>query len=113
MIIGLQIIAILFALFMIYFAQIHFRRKEIGKIEFISWLIIWMVTIFVVAVPETLRAFAKNFAVTRLFDLMVVGGFILVIFLAASSYLGVRKLERKFEDLIRKEALKKLKKNKK
>lgn len=112
MIIGLQIIAIIFALFMIYIAILHKRREELNKIEIISWITIWIVTIFIVIFPELLRSFAKNFLITRLFDLMIVGGFILVISMVSITYLGFKRIERKMEEYVRREALRNKNKSK-
>lgn len=113
MILGLQILAILFAFFMIYLAVLHRRRNEIDQSEYVSWVVIWSVTIFVVIFPELLREFASKLFITRLFDLMVVGGFILVIAMSARMYVKVRKMEKKFEDFIRNESLGKNSKDKK
>ncbi len=107
MIIGLQVIAILFALSMIYFALHSYKRGELKAKEMTSWLVIWSLVMVVVAFPELLRTFASTFLVTRVFDLMVIGGFILVISIVASAYLRTKKLEKKLEDLVRREALKK------
>lgn len=106
MIIGLQIIAILFSLVMIYFAVLHYKRKQIENVELLSWVSIWSLTIFIVIFPDILRNFANRFFITRLFDLMVVGGFILVITMVTKSYVTTKKLEKKLEELVRKEALK-------
>jgi len=105
MIIGLQVTAILFALLMIYFAVLHFRRREITSMEMASWTIIWIATILITVFPEVLRTYAQTFAVSRLFDLMVVGGFILVIFMVTTAYMKIKRLEKKVEDFIRKEAI--------
>jgi len=110
MILGLQIIAILFAFAMIYFALLHYRRGELDKTEIISWVIIWSATVFVVVFPEFLRVFAERFFITRLFDLIVIGGFLLVISMVARIYIKTRKMEKKFEDYVRKETLKDAKK---
>jgi hypothetical protein len=107
MIIGLQIIALLFAFSMVYFAVLHFKRGEINGTEIGSWLVMWLFAIVVIVFPELLKNFAKTFLVTRVFDLMVIGGFILVISMVASAYVRTKKLEKKLEDLVRKEALKK------
>ena len=113
MILGLQIIAILFAFAMIYFALLHYRRGEIDKTEILSWVVIWTATILIVIFPEFLRRFALSFFITRLFDLIVVGGFILVISMVARIYVKTRRIEKKLEELIRDEALKNVKKKKK
>lgn len=106
MIIGLQIIAVLFALFMIYASMLNYKRKEIALKEIISWVVIWSLTIFVTIFPNLLRQYAEKFAVTRLFDLMVVGGFILVIYMSSVSYLKTKKIEKKLEDYVRNSAIK-------
>ena len=106
MIIGLQIIALLFAFSMIYIAVLHYKRGEISGTETASWLIMWVVAVIVIIFPELLRSFAATFLVTRVFDLMVIGGFILVITIVASAYLRTKKLEKKIEQLVRREALK-------
>ena len=113
MILGLQITAIIFALFMIYFATIHYKKGQLNGIEIFSWVLIWIVAIFIVAFPEILRTYAKTFFVTRVFDLMVLGGFILVISLVSAAYLKSKRNEKKLEELIRKIALKDVKKKSK
>jgi len=112
MIIGLQIIAILFAFSMIYFAVLHYKRRELNGLEISSWLIMWSAAIIIIIFPELLRSFAETFLVARVFDLMVIGGFILVISMVGSAYIRTKSLERKLEELIRHEALTKAKKNK-
>ncbi len=113
MILGLQSIAIVFALIMIYLALLNYRRNEINRVEMLSWLTIWVLTIFIVVFPELLRTFAQRFFITRLFDLMVVGGFVLVIFMMAKAYLSTKRIEKKLEEYVRREALKDVKKKKK
>ncbi len=111
MIIGLQIIALLFAFSMIYFAVLHFKRGELGGTEIVSWLIMWTIAIIIIIFPELLQSFAKTFLVTRVFDLMVIGGFILVISMVAVAYVRTKQLEKKLEELVRLEALKTKKKD--
>jgi len=106
MIIGLQITAIVFSLIMIYFAILNYRRGEINGVEIFSWILIWSVTIFAISFPDILRTFARAFSITRLFDLLVVGGFILVISMVAKAYISTRKMERKLNEFIDKDAKK-------
>lgn len=109
MILGLQIIVIIFALIMIYFAYLHYARGELNGLEVISWYVIWVVTIGIVIFPELLQTFARTFAISRVFDMMVIGGFVLVISIISASYIKTRRLEKKLEAFIRSEALKGLK----
>jgi len=105
MIIGLQILALLFSLAMIYFALIHYKKGTINGLEILSWIVIWLFAILAVIFPDLLRVFAQTFLFTRLFDLMVVGGFFLVIILSAKAFITTRKLEKKVEELVRRDAL--------
>jgi len=103
-ILGLQIVAIFFALAMIYLAILNYKRGELNGIEILSWLLVWVFVIFVSAFPELLRTFAKAFFLSRVFDLMVVGGFIVVLSIASISYMRTKRMEKKFEEFVRKEA---------
>lgn len=110
MIIALQIIALIFAFSMIYIAVLHFKRGELRKSEIIVWVGMWTFAVVIIIFPELLRAFASTFLVTRVFDLMVIGGFILVISMVVSAYLRTKRIEKKLEDMVRREALKDKKK---
>lgn len=111
MILGLQIIAITFSLMMLYFAYLHYSRGELNGLELLSWSVIWVVTIGIITFPGILQTFAQSIAITRVFDLMVIGGFIFIIPIVYVSYIRTKRTERKTEEFIRKEALKKLKMN--
>ena len=112
MILGLQFIAVVFALVMIYFAYVNFRKREINKVEIAIWVLAWSAAIVMVLFPDTLRDFAQAFLISRLLDLMILGGFVLVIIMVAMAYMRTRRIEKKLEEFIRREALKGLKKTK-
>jgi hypothetical protein len=112
MIIGLQIIALVFSLFMIYLALLNYKKGDIEKREMYIWYAIWIFTIFIIIFPNRLQRFAMLYF-ARTFDMMVAGGFILVIYMATQSYLSSRKTEKRIEELVRKEALKDVKKKNK
>jgi hypothetical protein len=109
MIIGLQIVAILFSFCMIYFAVLGYKKKELSKIEIYSWILLWAGTLVIVVFPRLLRSFSMTFLVTRVFDFMVICGFIVVLTLVSSAYLKTKKLEKKIEELVRKDAIKNVK----
>jgi hypothetical protein len=111
MILTLQVIALFFALVMIYFAVLNFRRKELSSKEFLSWIVIWVGVIFVVVFPDIARTFSRTFLFARLFDLMVIGGVALAVLLSAKAYLISRKGQKKLEKYVRKEVLGEAKKN--
>lgn len=106
MILGLQVIAMFFSLIMIYIAYLHYRRGEINGLESIFWFGSWLGAILIVLFPSLFKTFSETIAVSRAFDLAVLGGFILVIPLVYLSYIRTKKMEKKFEKYIRDEALK-------
>ena len=113
MIVGLQISALIFSLVMIYFALIHYKKGVLNGVEMFFWLLIWVFSIFAVVFPDLLKIFARTFLFARLFDMMVFGGFFLVILLATKSYITTKKLEKKLEDLVRKQSFQYAKKKQK
>jgi len=106
MILGLQIIGILFSLIMVYFALLHYKKGHLNGMEISSWIIIWVLVIFVVIFPEVVRIYANSFAVSRVLDLLIAGAFVVVFIMVASSYVRVSQLEKRIEELVRKLALK-------
>lgn len=112
MILGLQIIALIFALIMIYFAYLHYRRGEINGIEILFWLVVWIGAIAIILFPVAFKTFSETIAISRAFDLAMLGGFILIIPLVYLSYVRANKLEKKLEEYTRNEALKNIKNGK-
>lgn len=109
MILGLQVIAVIFSLIMLYFAYVHYRRSEINGLEIFFWFIAWVGAIFMALFPEIFRAFSARIAIQRAFDLAMIGAFILVVPIVYMAYVRTKRLERKLEELIREEAKKEVK----
>ncbi len=105
MIVGLQITGILFSLFMIYFALLHYKKGELNGIEISCWVAIWVAVILIVIFPEVVRLYAASFAISRVLDLLIGGAFVVIFIMVASAYVKVNKLEKKLEELVRKIAL--------
>ncbi len=106
MILGLQITGVLFALMMVYFAILHFKKGHLNAIEIASWIIIWVLVIFIVLFPEIVRIYAASFAISRVLDLLIAGAFIVVFVMVTGAYIRVNQLEKRIDDLVRKLALK-------
>lgn len=106
MILGLQISGILFALFMIYFALLHFKKQHLNAIEIVSWIMIWVLAILVVLFPDIVRVYSMSFAVSRVLDILIAGAFVVIFIMVSRAYVRVSELEKRLEDLVRKLALK-------
>jgi hypothetical protein len=106
MIVGLQITGIFFALAMIYFALLHYKKQHLSSMEIVSWIVIWVFVILIVLFPDIVRVYSMSFAVSRVLDLLIGGAFIIIFIMVSSSYVRVNKLEKRIEELVRKLALK-------
>ena len=105
MITGIQIIAILFSLFLLYVTFIHFKKKELYLLEALFFSFIWIGAIFITIFPSSLDFLLSRFKILRLLDLATIIGFMLLIGIAFRNYQRIRELERKIEEIIRNEAI--------
>jgi hypothetical protein len=109
-ILGVQIVTILFAIFMIYVAFLHWKRKEINGGEIIFWLILWLGFILITLFPNFLQRLTNLLFFARVMDLLMVTAFMILAFLGFQNNVSNRRMEKKIEELVRKEALSSLKK---
>lgn len=109
-IIGVQILGILFGLFMVYYTFLHFKRKELKTGEFGFWLVLWVLFTLVVFFPAILEPLRKAVGFVRVMDMLVVFGFIFLIGLTFYNYITMKKNQKKIEDVVREIAIKKTEK---
>ncbi len=108
MILGIQILGVMFGLFMIYYSYLKFKKKEFGKFDFILWMISWFILILLVLFPHSLDFLVKGvLQMNRTLDFFIIIGFMFLIGLMFYTYSVVNKLQRRMENLIRKMALRK------
>lgn len=103
--IGIQLLAILFALWMTYFTFLHYRRGEFGKSEVTLWMLLWIGLIAVVLFPHSLDFLLSAFHITRAFDLIVVVGIVVLFAVTFRNYVLLKRTEQRLEDLVRRNAL--------
>ena len=113
LIMGIQIIAILFTLFMIYYTFLNYKRNQLRKGESIIWFMMWFAFLFVSIFPTYLKSLAQSLSINRTMDFLTIIGFFFVIMLTFYNYVQVRKNSRKLEEIVRKLAFKKAGKKKK
>lgn len=111
-ILGVQIIAILFAIFMVYVVFLHWKRKEVNGGETFFWTVLWFGFIFVTLFPNMFQSVTRLLFFTRVMDLLMVAAFMILAFIGFQNYVSNKKMEKKIEELIRKEALGSLKRQK-
>ncbi len=101
----LQSISVIFGLFMIYMVRIHHRKDHIGAFEYGAWLAIWLIFIFLALFPETVQGLTQRLAIARVFDLLVVIALMILVYLTFQNRISNKKIEKKIEAIIRRNAL--------
>jgi len=103
---GIQIISIVFGLFMIYLTFLHFKRREFRIIEFGFWSFFWIVLMFLALFPNSLDFLVKDLLqLTRPLDFFIIIGFLFLTFLGFSSYTKIKRNNKRIENIIRKIAV--------
>jgi len=104
--IEIQLAGLVFALFMIYLAYLHYKKGEYGVGSFAGWTIVWLIFLIVLTVPETFYGVMGILNITRTADFIVS---VIVIFLLVATfniYAITKKTERQMEKLVRQVAIK-------
>lgn len=104
--IGIQIGAILFALWMFYFTYLHYRRGEFSIYEFAFWFVLWTGLVVVVVFPHSVNFLLRAFSINRTFDFVVIVGIVILFGITFRNYVLLRRTDRRLEDLTRKLSLK-------
>ena len=104
MLLGIQILGVLFALFMIYLTFVHQKRKEFTAKEYIFWIVLWMGFIVVTIFPNVLGPFVRTLQLSRTMDFLIILGFIFVVGILFHNYIALRKMQIKVEEVVRKVA---------
>ena len=109
MVLGIQLMGLFFALFMLYLNFIHYKKKEFTIKEYLFWILLWSIFIIIVLFPWVLDPVVAKFQFARTLDLLIIVSFIFLIGSNFYTYGVVRKTQKKVEDLVRKIAFDKVK----
>ena len=105
MIAGIQILGILFGIFMIYLSFLYFRRKEFQTGDFVMWLFIWLGFLFAIIFSDTLKFLLKPLAIYRVMDLLIISSLVVMFGLMFIIYKTTRRNENNIKEIVRKLAL--------
>ena len=103
---GVQILAVAFGLFMAYLAFVHYKQQNIGRRELLFWLAVWFSMIYFSLFPKVLDPLLAKLFVTRAMDLIMITGFIILAYLGFQNHIGIKSLQRQIESLVRQKTLK-------
>ena len=105
MILGVQLIGILFALFMLYLTFLHRKRKEFTLKESVFWSLAWLCFFGITLFPTFLDRITKALDFSRTMDLFIVLGFIFILGVTFYNYTLLRRTQNKVEEIVRAVAL--------
>lgn len=108
----IQLLGIIFGVGMMYFTFVRWKRKEISNSEILLWFTGWVTMVVVAIRPSSLDFISGSLHFYRRLDFFVVLGFFVLLGLGFFNYTTVKKLERKVEVYVRKEAMDEGEKNK-
>jgi len=111
-ILSVQIIGVLFGVFMMYYTFLHYKRREFRKLEYSFWLALWALFAVVTIIPDVLDPVVKTFHFARTLDLLIIIGLLFFTGIAFYMYTITRKNQNKIEQMVRKMAFKEAKKKK-
>jgi len=109
--IGIQIVGLIFGLVMIYFSFINFKRKEFSPRDFIIWGTIWVIFMIAIIFPQKLNIFLETLKITSALWLFTILGFLFLFAMVFYLHAISRRNQRKIESLVKKIALEEAKKD--
>lgn len=104
----IQFLGIIFGLGMLYFTFVKFKRDEIGNLERWGWTACWILLIIVAITPYILDPIIGRLNFYRRLDFFVVIGFFVMLSIGFYNYGAVKRMERKLEIFVRKQAAKEM-----
>ena len=107
MILGIQIIGIVFSIALLYFSFLNYKRNEMNAAEFVFWEALWILFGYVVLFPYSLSFIADTLHLVRLMDLFTIGALMFLIVLTYYNYTMNMHTRKRIEHIVRALALRK------
>ena len=102
----LQLLSTLFALAMLYWTYLSYRRRTIQFFEFLFWVGAWSAFALIVIFPSSTNGFLERLSVNRTMDLIFIVGFMLVWVVIFADHLETRRIRQQLQELVRQITLK-------
>lgn len=102
---GIQIIALLFGLGMLYMTYTSYKRKQFNTIDFGFWAAIWVVFLFAAIFPFSLKGIVYEFGIGNLIDFTAIIALIVAFGLLFLMYRRTKNTSKKVEEIVEKLAL--------
>lgn len=91
---GIQVISIMFAVFMMYLIFVHYKRHNLDQKEYILWNGAWILFIIFALLPHILTPLMTRLSVVRALDLLMIVAFMILTFIMFNDHIAIRDLYR-------------------
>jgi hypothetical protein len=105
---GIQLIAAVFAVAMMYQTFLNFKRNDLGVGGLLFWQGLWGGLLLITLLPGVFQRLNNVVHVARLLDLVAIGGLLLLAGLTYQLHIAMRRLRRAVDALVRGLALRDL-----
>lgn len=105
MIIGIQLVGIMFCLVMLYLTFLYYKQDNYGKTSFIFWSLIWLGSLILVSFPSIVYGIMDTLKIQRTSDFIVMIGFMFFSVIIFYMYNIVKKMKSQMEKLVRELAI--------
>jgi len=104
MILGIQVIGVLFGVFMMYLSFLYKKRREFTFNEWVFWSILSLIFVVFSLFPGILDPIVQSLSIARTMDLFVLLGFMFLIGAVFYTYTVTRRNQKMLEEVVRKVA---------
>jgi hypothetical protein len=91
---GIQVLSIMFAVFMMYLIFVHYKRRNINQKEYLLWNGAWIVFIVFALLPHVLNPLLTKLSVVRALDLLMIVAFMILTYIMFVDHIAIRDLYR-------------------
>ena len=103
--IGLQLIGIIFGIFLAYQSFLFYKKKEIDKRSLFFWSLVSLAILVVNIFPSSLDKILESLGFIRALDFFTIMGFLVVLTLLLYFNRIIQKYQKKIDKLVEKIAL--------
>lgn len=100
MVLGIQLIGIMFGIFMIYLTFLNYKQNKFNGKEWIVWCILWITFLVVILLPSILNPFLEALHLYRAMDLYISLGFLFFILIIFNTHSSLRKVQQQVEIIV-------------
>lgn len=105
MVLGIQLIGIMFAIFMVYLTFLNYKQGKFSNGEWMIWLGAWVIFLVVILFPSILSPLLETLNLYRAMDFYISIGFLFFILLIFNIHTSLKSVQKKVEVIIREMAM--------